>query len=137
MKIFVLEDDPIRLKIIRNSLFNHKIVTTDKASEAIRLIDDSFDYIMLDHDLGEEHYELYQVEAFGGRSWVPKEPTGMRVAEHLANNKVDVKAVIVHSLNDVQAPKMSKLLEENGYASVWWPRCWEQDFLSILENSIE
>lgn len=137
MNILVLEDDDCRMAKIYNQLFNHKVTRVTTVSEAIKSLNqNSYDYIMLDHDLGDEHYELYKVQAFGGETWVPKEPTGMRAAEHIANNTINVKAIIVHSLNNVQAPKMVKLLEEAGYLATWWPYCWQSNFISVIEESI-
>lgn len=136
MTILVLEDDNRRFALIRRALPHQHVVRAETANEAIQLLQEQeFEFVMLDHDLCDEHYELYQVKAFGGTDWVPRQATGMRVVDHLVDNQVPIRAVLVHSLNNVEAPEMVKRLQEAGYLSSWAPNCWNK-CLNIVDEMI-
>ena len=64
--------------------------------EAIQYIDDSYDIISLDHDLGEDK-------------------TGYDIAKYIVENQIKVGAVAIHSVNPVGKFNISQLLTHYGY----------------------
>ena len=64
--------------------------------EAIQYIDDSYDIISLDHDLGEDK-------------------TGYDIAKYIVENQIKVGAVAIHSANLVGRFNINQLLTHYGY----------------------
>ena len=64
--------------------------------EAIQYIDNSYDIISLDHDLGEEK-------------------TGYDIAKYIVENQIKVRAVVIHSANPVGKFNINQLLTHYGY----------------------
>jgi CheY-like chemotaxis protein len=110
MRIFVLDDDKNRLQIFRSKLINHTVITAMTASEAIHILSkDSFEYIFLDHDLGD-------------RVFVPSGPgTGYEVAKWLAEHpEKQAPNIVIHSYNPVGAKAMSNVLPKaQVYPGAW------------------
>jgi len=96
MKIFVLEDDSYRINFFIEKFYDCDLIVTENAYSAIEYLrDDMFDYVFLDHDLGEAN------------------GCGLDVAEYLANNPNNDNNyvnIIVHSWNVPAAKKMLTLL---------------------------
>lgn len=131
MRILILEDDPARMKVFRNSVEmcsgngrSIEVSHTDKAFEAVDLMHNlDFDLVFLDHDLD-------------GRVYVPTTDSncGTRVARFLSEWP-DVRArqgrVIVHSFNDAAAKGMVALIPN----SEWIPGAWMlENFEEIIER---
>lgn len=64
--------------------------------EAIQYIDDSYDIISLDHDLGEEK-------------------TGYDIAKYIVENQLKIGKVAIHSANPVGRDNIKQLLTHYGY----------------------
>jgi CheY-like chemotaxis protein len=114
MKVLVLEDDLERMKHIRRSLIGHlhtHVTSAEAAVEAIQC--GAYDALMLDHDLGDEHYN--------GRY---DDRTGMAVVDWLVVNTFPFKCIIIHSYNTVRGREMYLRLSDAGYNAIYSPGCW-------------
>lgn len=109
MKVFVLEDDPDRIRLFAEVLEGHDwtcIHTCDRTYEFHA--HSPYDLILLDHDLG-------------GRQMVDHEDSGTEFVK-LVRDHIGSKArVTIHSYNPDGARRMSKLLEEVGVFPVIQP----------------
>jgi len=96
MKIFVLEDDDYRINFFIEKFCDHNVIVTENAYSAIEYLEhDEFDFIFLDHDLGEEN------------------GSGLDVAEYLNDNPDNFNNyanIVVHSWNVPAANRMLALL---------------------------
>lgn len=102
MRILILDDDESRLKIFRQKLIGHHVECYKTVNEIIvRLKEDMFQYLFLDHDLGGKTF----VQSGG------QEETGWDAAVWLSNN-VDRQPenIIIHSFNTAGAKNMKSLL---------------------------
>lgn len=110
MKILILEDNDQRQKQFKDNLIDHDILITDSSKIAIeKLKKEKWDYLFLDHDLGNEVL-------------VPSgENTGYEVAKFLEENKQFIpNKVIIHSLNFEGARKMLFALPNAEYIPFGW-----------------
>lgn len=100
MKILILDDDQSRHKIFAQKLIGHEVVHSYTAMSTIaHLRNDTFDYVFLDHDLGEK------VMVPSGKG------TGYQVAEWLSHNvKCQPKNIVIHSFNPAGAQNMKNVL---------------------------
>lgn len=93
MKVLYVDD-------IRFPEYFHKIgaeiTLARNYDEAIQYIDDNYDIISLDHDLGEEK-------------------TGYDIAKYIVENQIKVGAVAIHSANPVGRFNINQLLTHYGY----------------------
>lgn len=100
-KILILDDDQNRLNIFKRNLIGHILTTTSTAQAAIDQlnINNPFDYVFLDHDLG-------------GEGFVQSGPgTGYEVALWLSNHpEKKPEHIIIHSFNPIGSQKMSSVL---------------------------
>lgn len=106
-KIFILEDNPERIKIFKTDLArnypNAKLFFTDTVDEAKKLFENNkpFDVYFLDHDLG-------------GKVYVDSEDlnTGYQFAKFLKSNNVDGKneKIFIHTLNPIGGNNMKNVL---------------------------
>jgi response regulator of citrate/malate metabolism len=107
MKVFILEDDPNRMKTLRGVLISHEIVWSDTVDKAKELFDKEkpFDLILLDHDLGGEIFV---------DSELPN--TGFQFVKFLAENKeaINNAQIILHTMNRPGAERMHHHLKDNG-----------------------
>lgn len=110
MKVFILEDDPFRMKIFKRNLIGNTVTHTDDADIAVmELIANPYDVIFLDHDLG-------------GEQFVPEDPNennGTKVVSSCSKWASDKNVlIVVHSLNGPAALNMIANLEMDGYLNV-------------------
>ena len=118
MNILILEDDPLRVVAFRQRLGGHDITHYERSADAVEALKaNTYDLILLDHDLG-------------GRTYVDhtdaKEDCGMRVAEYFMIHPEHVRKhgpIVVHSLNGPAAQVMVELIGE----AVWIPFVWQRD----------
>lgn len=100
MKIFILEDNELRIKTFKAVFASHNITFSSNVEEAKKLYKEKgeFDLIMLDHDLD-------------GRVYVPSEEpnTGYQFAKFLRDEKTK-SVIIVHSMNKKGASNILKEL---------------------------
>lgn len=99
MRIFVLEDNDYRVNFFIEKFCDCDVIVTENAYSAIEYLSvDVFDYLFLDHDLGDEN------------------GCGLDVAEYLAdnpNNDNNYASIVVHSWNTPAAMKMLSLLPDH------------------------
>ena len=118
MKILILEDDAERINWLLPRLFPHRVFVCRTAQEALTVLgSETFDVIFLDHDLSNEHYQIYaecevtqEVVAHVDRF---DHETGFAVAKHLRDNpECSPNAqIIIHTMNSWQGDRMHKELE--------------------------
>ena len=120
--ILVVEDSEERLKKITSFLIGYTYDIAPKANIAIDLLKtNTYDYVFLDHDLEEEHYET---QCFG-------KGTGYEVAQFIVENKESIKRVILHSLNPVGRDRMLVLLKNAEYDVKSAPMFWDWRYGSL------
>lgn len=102
MDVFILEDDPNRMKIFRRNLIGHPISHADNVHDAKKILSGKkFDYIFLDHDLG-------------GKTYVDSNDpnTGYQLAKWIASKSIPYQRLIVHSLNTVGAQNIQSVIPD-------------------------
>ena len=110
--ILFMDDDTIRCNLFLERHPEAQIVHT--AQECIQQLQkQSWDYVCLDHDLGEDTNN-----------------TGSFVAEWIAMNKPRIGKVIIHSWNIVAADRMSWTINTAGYQCVM--RSFGKGFLDYM-----
>ena len=102
MKIFVLDDSPLRLDIFHRRFDDeHNVWTAQTAKQAIAVLEQQeFDLIFLDHHLGGKPPEYY-----GQDCDINHANTGSEVVRWMLNHPNRFN-VIVHSRNEIAAPDM-------------------------------
>ncbi len=93
MKILILEDDKIRQAYFIKHLEGHEIYIVDNSKDCIEQLQKHWNYLFLDHDLGNDTDSGYVVA-----QWL-----------HKKNNNLPDE-IIIHSLNPVGAKRMHQLL---------------------------
>lgn len=107
--VFILEDDPIRIKQFKQMLSDKFLTMTDDATVAIDILNkQKFDICFLDHDLGGQTYVNSD-----------KPNTGYQVAKQISSTLNIDTFCIVHSMNPVGAQNMYKAIGEDKAA--WIP----------------
>ena len=112
MRVFILEDDPNRIMVLREAAFTHDVVFTESclgpngaievyARESAKA---PFDLLLLDHDLG-------------GRMFVDsnEEDTGAAFVRRLPDAPENPPDVVIHSYNADGAQNMLATLREKQY----------------------
>ncbi len=102
MKIFILEDNPERIKTFKEILKEHELTIAENVEQAKKAYGKGdFDILFLDHDLG-------------GRVYVPSaEPnTGYQFAEFIKDDDPNCadKEIIIHSMNPAGCQAMQHVL---------------------------
>lgn len=107
MKIFVLEDNPIRQKWFKRTFFKDEIFIFDNVQKAKEFLIENkdIDILFLDHDLDHRIYVNSD-----------EENTGYQLVRFIAEENFNCKMVVIHSLNNYGADRMYDLLEQ--YKSV-------------------
>jgi CheY-like chemotaxis protein len=120
MDILILEADKERHKAFLKSLVGANVVIVETAREAItKLIESSWDYLFLDHDLGG------QTMVASGKN------TGYEVAEWIEQNpECHPQNIIIHSFNPTGALKMQQALPKAKLR----PGCWDHFPLNFVSN---
>ena len=116
-KILVVEDSLERMDRIESYFSGFKGYDWAKsASVAISLLKtNEYDFILLDHDLEEEHYKTQ----FFGKG------TGIEVVDFIVANTIPLKGAVVHSLNPVGRESMMRTLKRHGYDVIGKPSFWD------------
>lgn len=117
LRVLFLDDDEMRHDIFSSYHADervrlHQVRTAKQAITAITELP-KFDFIFLDHDLNNEHYNGQGYEFPG---------TGMDVVDYLCSDRMDMDkrpgAIIIHSWNWYRAVEMEKRLKEAGFPDV-------------------
>lgn len=124
MKVLILEDDYKRVDKFKKKLIGHELWITHLPHQAnLWLEEQEFDFVFLDHDLADEHYQNMQNPSLC-------EDTGLVTAEFLGNNlhlSRDAQ-VVVHSLNPYGSERMMSALKERNKI--------RHPFTSLIESII-
>ena len=108
-KFFILEDSPQRMSHFTHAFGRDNIVHKDNAAEFIAALEadalnsDPIDVILLDNDLS------------SGSGGFALKNTGYDVARWMVDNQVDVKLVVVHTMDIVTGDEMVWRLKYEGY----------------------
>jgi CheY-like chemotaxis protein len=111
--MLVLDDDPSRVKSLRRQFPNAEIVWAETVTECIGFLDQQWDVIRLDHDLGGETF----VDS-------SRDDCGMEVVRDLAAHPrphLRETVMIVHSRNGLAGPAMVAMLRRAGYDAAYSP----------------
>lgn len=111
MKILFLDDSMVRQHKRFQKKGDDDLCQVWTASECIQALANYewFDLVSLDHDLNGEPYQN------------PKEQNcGTTVAKFIAEQKPEIREIVIHSMNHIQAPKMVDMLKKAGYKKVSW-----------------
>jgi DNA-binding NarL/FixJ family response regulator len=84
--------------------------TADTAIEYLRLAEEPWDLVMLDHDLGGKVFQD-SLET----------NTGMEVVRYIERTQPEIKRIVVHSWNSPAAREMVSRLEQAGYEASYQP----------------
>lgn len=84
-RVFILEDDPLRMKWFRMRLHTHEITHADSCTQVDRF-QPPYDFLFLDHDLG-------------GRAMSQHEDNGEQFAKLIRDKINGHCTVVVHSFN--------------------------------------
>lgn len=129
--ILIVEDDDERMKKIKQFVIGYTYYWAKTAKDAInQLKSKTFQYVSLDHDLAEEHYN-------NPGNTRGKKGTGQDVADWLAENKTEIQGILIHSLNPVGGKNMERTLIRAGYDVQYRPGMWDFRYgtlLSILDR---
>lgn len=116
MRILFLDDDLNRHseldRVIGEKYYVKHVYTAEGAIDALKL--DTYDLVMLDHDLGLSHDPDGLDVELG--------PDGRVVVNWMIGHYADPATrppVIVHSWNSVRGPEMELMLREAGFSARW------------------
>ena len=118
MRVLVLDDMNTRHKWFITALIGHNyhpVYSSESAIEELQKF--KFDMIFLDHDLEEQHYNVWTGAELDDEAFFSRlERTGYDVTKWMVENNNHKQAqVIVHSLNPAGSKRMVDLLTSNGY----------------------
>jgi len=107
-RILLVEDDEARCEWFRARLVGYELDVTCDVREAVTWLDErTYEAILLDHDLRDEHYFSDEPDdertGYAVASWLAAHPDRQRKA-----------LVIIHSLNYSGALRMRLLLQDAG-----------------------
>jgi len=94
MRIFILEDDPNRMKLFNRTLHTHTIYHADNVKDAIKILEstDGISVLLVDHDLD------HKVFVNSNES-----NTGYQLAKWIKTSGKNYMQIIIHSMNVVGA----------------------------------
>jgi CheY-like chemotaxis protein len=115
MKILILEDSSERIFQFKKKLLDHDVIFTDKPKEAIELLKiNDYDYLMLDHDMGDKFEK-------------PGEGTGYEVAKWIAGHPDRTpRHILIHTMNNIGAASMMRVLGDVNIRASYIPLLWEK-----------
>lgn len=116
MRIFILEDNKERIEQFMQNLEGHDVTISKDPKEAIDIIknQEPFDYICLDHDMGNVFEQ-------------PGEGTGYELAAWLAKHpEKKPRKLLIHSMNNVGAAAMMRVLGDAGIRATYIPFLWDK-----------
>ena len=127
LRIFILEDNEARINQFTQMFSDHCRTIATSAKEGIGyLTTQEYDFLFLDHDLGDDHYRAL---AMGN---IAVEGTGYEVAKTLVNTVNVKKPMVIHSWNVEAAKRMKNLLGDT--ALIFPFGCFDK---TIIDNVFE
>ena len=122
--ILILEDDPERMKKLRQFVIGYSHIWCKTSTEAINALKgQKVHWVMLDHDLADEHYIKSPDDYILAG-------TGQDTADWIAAFKPDIRGVIIHSLNPVGSMNMKRVLERVNIHTIHKPGIWNMGHIS-------
>ena len=117
-RTLILDDDPERHKAFEKALKDHDRVHVDNYFDAVQqLAGAPFDYVYLDHDLGDHNDKSKVQGTYGGY-----EMTGNDVVDWMVDNMQQRPGtVVVHSWNFPGATRMMQKLQDAGFKAIRAP----------------
>jgi hypothetical protein len=117
---FILEDDVNRILAFEEILDGRHLTVVQSVADALKAFDPPYDGICLDHDLAEQHYQLY---AEGDSTLELMGDTGLAFARWLAQHYVGHpdQVIVVHSWNPAGSQRMYEALRYTGCTVLVWP----------------
>lgn len=115
MRFLILEDNFDRIQAFQQKLKDHEVVITDSPEGACKILNrlEPFDYIFLDHDMGQVFEK-------------PGKGTGYEVAEWISKNQHRApKKIFIHTANNVGAAAMLRVLGDAGLRATYIPFLWK------------
>lgn len=111
-RVFVLEDDPQRIRLFREALFHADATFAESCAEAIEKFAPPYAVMSLDHDLGGKVFVNSAEENTGAGfcRWLPEKAPDMWSP-----------VVVVHSYNPDGARTMMRTLAGKGYKAIQQP----------------
>ena len=110
-RILIVEDEEYRLRWFRQSFIGHAVSMTKDVEEAKRMLEQhEYDYIFLDHDLTEKHYN----QGWSGNYEGEDKTTGYEIAQFLEKS-VELQPnakIFVHSLSPAGGDRMMVALKD-------------------------
>jgi hypothetical protein len=116
MKILILDDLKIRHDIFAERYQGNELVHCYTYTSLIKELDNQFDIIHLDHDLGEG----VQADTYEGYNGNQIAYNGMDVAVEIAKRGFDGQ-IIIHSLNPEGSRRMRHTIGKAGIKVIWDP----------------
>jgi hypothetical protein len=116
MRILILEDCPERMEQFRKRLQGHYIKDYSNTKNCIEALknDGPWNYLFLDNDLGCVFEN-------------PGDGTGYEVAKFIAdNNSLAPDKIIIHSLNNIGALAMQRVLGQSNIKADYIPFLWKK-----------
>jgi len=112
MNVLILEDNPQRIKVMKELFKNHILFVFDNIKDAKKIVQEhDVDCFYLDHDLD-------------GETWADskEENTGYQFVKWLVDNQYCKNSLFyIHSMNVVGANRMLNYLKDNGYDGICYP----------------
>jgi hypothetical protein len=109
MNVLILEDNQERIKKFR-SAFPFAVIVEDVDSAKKAFLNDRFNLVFLDHDLGGEIY----VDS-------NKYNTGMTIVKWIVENKIVIDTIVIHTCNKTAGNEMFRKLEDANYYTIRIP----------------
>jgi len=133
MRILVLDDNDNRLKTYKYHLSGTNVTCVKTAKDCIeKLKDNDYNFVMLDHDLGDEVF----VDS-------NRPDCGMEVVRYLEANLTKTHCIFIHTANDYARNNMVGKLKSAGYnvvdsnfLHIDWANLYS-NLKKILEQDIE
>ena len=113
MLILFLDDNEQRVQRATNYFEGKTLCVAMNAHVAIeylRLAEEPWDLVMLDHDLGGQVYQNSE-----------EENCGMEVVRYIERTRPAIKVIIIHSWNAPAAREMRERLQRAGYDAAYEP----------------
>ena len=113
MKVFILEDDPLRIKWFKRKFIGTEIEYTDNVKDAKKILEnENFDTLFLDHDLGGQVFVSCE-----------EENTGSGLANWIVNTNRKYETIVIHSMNPIGSHNMKCILTSSANRVISVPFC--------------
>ena len=110
MRVFILEDDPERIRLFHQAFIGHDVTLAKDTERALSLFQPPYDWVLLDHDLGGQVY----VDS-------DEEDCGAAFCRRMPVENLGAARFVVHSFNRDGARRMVETLADKGIQSIWQP----------------